>query len=46
MNDTIPMPSELIGKIYNSNEPCDVLQGACACGAWHDLDDWVIDSEG
>lgn len=24
------------------NEPCDLLQGPCACGAWHDLGEWEI----
>lgn len=28
---------------YNSNtEPCDMTDGPCACGAWHDHgDEWV-----
>jgi len=29
-------------KHYNSNEPCDMVVGPCACGAWHSKDeDWV-----
>jgi hypothetical protein len=29
---------------YNANtSPCDIIQGPCACGAWHQLDDdWVL----
>ena len=27
---------EWLPKYYNgSNEPCDMLEGPCACGAWH-----------
>lgn len=29
-------------KHYNgSNEPCDILDGPCACGAWHTRGDWI-----
>jgi len=39
----LPMPEEWIGMIYNaSNDPCDMLYGPCACGAWHSLDEWII----
>ncbi len=23
-------------------ESCDMLQGPCCCGAWHDLTEWAI----
>lgn len=28
---------------YNAcNEPCDMIEGPCCCGAWHDLDEeWI-----
>lgn len=31
-------------KRYNANtDPCDFIQGPCACGAWHFIDEeWVI----
>lgn len=31
---------------YNgTNEPCDMLQGPCSCGAWHSLSEWEIDTD-
>ena len=34
--DVIGMPEELQGKIFNAcSDPCDMLIGPCACGAWH-----------
>lgn len=28
-------------EIHNANnEPCDMAQGPCCCGAWHTLDYW------
>ena len=42
LNKIIPMPEELIGKFFNAcTEPCDIINGPCACGAWHDIEDWV-----
>ncbi len=35
-----PMPDEFKGKFYNSNIPCDMAIGACACGAWHEIKEW------
>lgn len=38
---TIPMPE---GFNFRMNgERCDMIQGPCACGAWHRLDDWGFD---
>lgn len=34
MNNFVPWPTEW-PKHYNSNVPCDMLVGPCACGAWH-----------
>lgn len=30
---------------YNGgcSDPCDMLQGPCACGAWHYLYEWEIE---
>ena len=39
----VGMPKDWIGQIYNAcTEPCDMLYGACACGATHHLDEWII----
>lgn len=42
-----PMPIELIGRYYNGGctEPCDMIDGPCACGAWHRLDEWPKELE-
>jgi hypothetical protein len=39
----VPWPKEWTDRHYNAcNEPCDMLAGACACGAWHfPAEDWV-----
>jgi hypothetical protein len=30
-------------RLYNAcTEPCDMLVGPCACGAWHHWDDWKV----
>ena len=43
MSDIIPIPKEWIGCFYNAcTEPCDMLQGPCACGASHYLEEWTI----
>ena len=37
------MPPEMIGKHHNAcNEPCDMIHGPCACGAWHNAKEWII----
>ena len=42
-NNFIPMPKEWIGQIYNAcTEPCDILYGPCACGAWHYFEEWIL----
>ena len=41
--DLIEMPGHI--KIFNaSTERCDMLQGPCACGAYHKLTDWKVES--
>jgi len=37
----VPMPKDYIGAFYNSNGPCDMVIGPCACGATHTSEDWV-----
>ena len=38
------MPVEWIGQYHNACiEPCDMLVGLCVCGAWHHLNEWIID---
>ena len=40
--DLVPMPEDLYGIIRNgSNEPCDMAWGPCACGGWHNLEEWA-----
>ena len=35
------MPEEYLGQFYNAcTDPCDMLQGPCACGAWHHQEEW------
>jgi hypothetical protein len=43
VNGLVPWPREWTDYRYNAcNEPCDMLVGPCACGAWHqDSEDWV-----
>ena len=40
----VPWPSDWTDRHYNAcNEPCDMLAGPCACGAWHfPTEDWVL----
>ena len=41
MNSVMPMPIEYIGKFYNAcTDPCDMLEGPCACGAWYHQEEW------
>ena len=36
------MPEHII--IYNgSGTPCDMIEGTCACGAWHNVNEWKGD---
>ena len=41
-NNLASMPLEYIGMFYNGGHPdaCDMLQGPCACGAWHHQEEW------
>jgi hypothetical protein len=35
----LPMPGGI--TLHNAcNEPCDMAEGLCRCGAWHNLKDW------
>ena len=41
-NGMVPWPLDWTDRHYNSNEPCDMLVGPCACGAWHlTSEEWV-----
>jgi len=41
LNNFIEYPSHW--PIYmNGYIECDMLQGPCRCGAWHDLNEWEI----
>lgn len=41
-NGFLPWPEDWTDYHYNSNEPCDMLIGPCACGAWHgESEEWV-----
>jgi len=38
----IPMPEQFQGKFFNaSSDACDFVVGPCACGAWHEIEDWL-----
>ncbi len=40
-NDVILMPEILQGVLFNAcSDSCDFIQGPCACGALHHLEDW------
>ena len=40
-NNFVPTPLKYIGKFYNAcTDPCDMLQGPCACGAGHSQEEW------
>ncbi len=42
-NNLMSMPVAWIGQVHNaSTDPCDMLCGPCACGAWHHLNEWII----
>ncbi len=35
------MPEKYLGQFYNGcNEPCDMLEGCCTCGATHHQEEW------
>ena len=42
-NGLLGWPKELEKtSLFNAcNEPCDMLIGPCACGAWHQPEDWT-----
>lgn len=43
-NNLASMPEKYLGRFYNAcNDPCDMLQGPCACGAWHHQEEWPDD---
>ena len=37
------MPQEMQGRFHNGNcpDPCDMIDGPCACGAWHSAKEWI-----
>ena len=39
----VPWPDSWIDRHHNAcNEPCDMLVGPCACGAWHyETEEWI-----
>lgn len=40
-NNIASMPEPYLGKFFNAcTEPCDMLQGPCACGAYHTQEEW------
>lgn len=41
-NDLIQMPASIYGRYHNGQitEPCDMIEGPCACGAWHHFYEW------
>ena len=42
-NGLASMPEEHIGRFRNGRhnpDPCDMLSGPCACGAWHRQEEW------
>ena len=36
------MPHIFDKNNFNGRDPCDMLIGPCACGAWHKADEWVL----
>jgi hypothetical protein len=42
-NRFIPYPESWPPYVNGTGEPCDMLQGPCCCGAWHDLNEWEVD---
>lgn len=41
-NKFIAYPSHWPPYINGTGRPCTLLQGPCSCGAWHDLNEWVM----
>ncbi|KKM77042.1 hypothetical protein LCGC14_1374100 [marine sediment metagenome] len=40
-NGLIVMPERFREKFFSvCTEPCDFIEGPCACGTWHKLKDW------
>jgi len=40
-NNLASMPEEYLGQFHNAcTDPCDMLQGPCACGATHHQEEW------
>lgn len=39
-NDFVGFPDDWPEYHNACSDPCDVLQGPCACGAWHKLYEW------
>lgn len=38
----VPWPDDWNDRHFNGNDPCDMLVGPCACGAWHREEEiWV-----
>ena len=36
------MPDDMRGKHFNAcTDPCDMIDGPCACGAWHNVKEWL-----
>ncbi len=36
------MPDDMRGKHFNAcPDPCDMIDGPCACGAWHNAKEWL-----
>ena len=43
-NGLLGWPDEWTERHYNAcNEPCDMLIGPCACGAWHTPECWTAE---
>jgi len=43
-NGLANMPIKFIGEFWNAcTDPCDMLSGPCACGAWHQQEEWPDD---
>ena len=39
-NNFVEYPGHWPRWVNGTGEPCDMLQGPCACGAWHNLQEW------
>jgi hypothetical protein len=45
-NGFLEYPEHWPRYVNGTGEPCDMLQGPCCCGAWHELSEWTIDVGG